>query len=63
MTDPRMVACSWQRLDPPYQSEPVETTARVYANALVLQLEDGGRLVFDRDDLLRVLERPRPEAA
>lgn len=58
MTDPVHVRCSWQRLDPPYQSEPVESWARVYQNALVVELDGGGRLVFDRDELAEVCKRP-----
>lgn len=61
--EPRSIGCYWQRLEPPYPSEPLETQAQVYQNAVVLQLEDGGRLVFDRDELAEAVVRPRPRAA
>lgn len=48
---PTALTAFWQRLDPPYRSEPVRTTARVYENAIVVELETGERLVLDRREV------------
>lgn len=63
MAAPTVIKCSWQRLDPPFSSEPIPGNALVYQNAVVVSLESGDRLVFDRDDLAELVVRPPLRAA
>jgi hypothetical protein len=59
----RLLMATRQRLHPPFDTEAEPVGLEVFQNAVVLELDDGERLVFDRHDLEQALGLVEKRAA